>query len=314
MATSITTWQITSNTARTIDDGRRRSVTVTSFAGRVNVMAGAPGTTAVHLEVADVRGPAVRIEDSGTAITVEHLRAGGDVMSTVREWFASRGDVSAALTLTVPPGTRVAVRTVKAPVVMSGLTGTVYVKAGAGSVTLSGLSGAVDAVTGNAAVLAERLSGDLKLKSAGGDLTVSDSAPASVRTNTVSGVTTLDLTGPSLVTAGSISGDITLRAPEGQGFDVTAQSGSGHVVVDGDTLSGGSDGKRGGHSHEGDRALAAKMKSSSGNVVMLRETPGTAGAGPVIVGDERPRSTVQDDLPPHPPGTTPDADDEGGPA
>lgn len=301
------TWQITSNTVRTIDDGRRRTLTVNSFGGKVTVLPASPGTTAVHVEIADVRGPAVRVSDSGSAITVEHLRAEGDLMATVREWFGARGDISADLTLTVPPGTRVSVRTIKAPVTVSGLTGTVHVKAGSGAVKLSGLSGDVDAVSGNAPVLAERLSGDLKLKSATGHLALNDSAPATVRTNTMSGVTTLDLTGPSLVTANSVTGDITLFAPEGQGYDVTAQSGTGHVVVDGTTLTGGDDGSRGGHRSEGNRALAVKAKSASGNIVVSREnrTGPAAGAGPVIVGDDRPRSTVQDDLPGHRAGETP---------
>lgn len=286
-------WTTTSNTTRTIDDGRPRgNITVSLVGGRVNVVAGPPGSTAIDLDITDVRGQAVSITDDGATLRVEQYKApGGDIVQSVKAWFTTRTPITANITLTVPPATPVLVRALSAPVVVSGLTGTVGVNTATGPVTLESLSGTADVKSGSGDVSASGITGHLKAKTVAGRLTLIDSAPKSVRGNSVTGTTMLDLRSGALVTMNSVSGDITLRAPSGQGYDITAQSASGHVVADGTTLTGGDDGSRGGHRHEGDRSLAVKARSVSGNIVLVRGE----GAGPVIgaaEGTDRP--DVQD--------------------
>lgn len=275
-------WTTTSNTTRSIDDGRARTnLTINIIGGRVNVVAGAPGSTAVQLDVSDVRGQAISVSDDGSAVRIEQYKApGGDVVQSVKAWFTTRTPMTSNVTVTVPPATQILVRTLSAPVVVSGLTGTVAVNTATGPVTLSSLSGTIDVKTGSGDITADSITGDVKAKTVAGRLTVIDSTPKSLRGNSVTGATMLDLRGRALVTANSVSGDITLRAPAGQGYDITAQSASGHVVADGTTLTGGEDGARGGHRHEGDRSLAVKARSASGNIVLVR---GDA-TGPVLDG------------------------------
>lgn len=274
-------WTTTSNTTRTIDDGQARSVTVNIVGGRINVVAGTPGSTAVELQISDVRGQAVSVGDDGGALRIEQYKApGGDLVQSVKAWFTTRAPITSNITLTVPPATQVLVRTLSAPVVVSGLTGRVGINTATGPVTLSSLPGTVDVKTASGDVTASGFTGELKAKTVSGRLTVIDSTPKSVRGNSVTGATMLDLRSGTLVTANSVSGDITLRAPSGQGYDITAQSASGHVVADGMTLTGGEDGSRGGHRHEGDRSLAVKARSVSGNIVLVRGD----SAGPVLTG------------------------------
>lgn len=304
-------WTTTSNTTRTIDDGKQRaSLTVSLVGGRVNVVAGPPGSTALNIDISDVRGQAVSVSDDAGTVRIEQYRApGGDLVQSVKAWFTTRTPITSNITLTVPPGLQVLVRTLSAPVVVSGLTASVGVNTATGPITLSSLSGAIDIKSGSGDVTASGITGDLKAKAVAGRLTVIDSSPRSVRGNSVTGATVLDLRGGSLVTANSVSGDITLRAPSGQGYDLTAQSASGHVVADGQTLSGGDEGSRGGHRHEGDRSLAIKARSVSGNIVLVRGE----GAGPLLTGlndtDDTPTVTsgdVQDSLTGEVPGDVQD--------
>lgn len=300
-------WHITSNTTRSIDDGRRRDVVVNAAGGAVNVLAAMPGTTEVRVEISEVAGPAVTVTDSGSEVTVEHIRTAERLTDSVKNFFGARGSLSARITLTVPPGTSVNVRSLQAAVVVSDLSGRVRVKGGAGAVTLSGLGGDTDVVTAAAPVQAERISGDLKIKTVAGAITVTSSAPATLRLNTVSGSTTLDLDGPSLVTHNSVSGDFTLRAPLEQGYDINAASVSGHVIIDGENLNsaapddakaGGKKG-RGGHRSKGDRSLAVKVYTVSGHIVATSETPAARGPemGQVLIGDDRAPSGIQDRVP-----------------
>ena len=63
-----------------------------------------------------------------------------------------------------------------------------------------------------------------------------------VQANTVSGELALDVTsGSSSIDATSVSGDVTVRLPQGEGVHVTANAVSGRLVVD------GADHSRGGH-------------------------------------------------------------------
>jgi tripartite-type tricarboxylate transporter receptor subunit TctC len=65
-----------------------------------------------------------------------------------------------------------------------------------------------------------------------------------------------------------------VRIPPGGGFDVTARTASGQVVIDGRKVTIPGSNRPGGQMSDGDKALGVKAHSVSGNVVVLRARPG----------------------------------------
>ena len=283
----LTSWSITSNTERTIDDGQPREVTVRCVAGRVRITAGPEGSTAITVSTSDVRGPAVQVSDDGLNVRVEQFRGSDNgILGSLKGLLTGGTPISSTLTLTVPPATRVSVRTVSAPVQVHGTRATTSVDTATGAVTFAGIGAAAIVKTGGGDVTAEDVTGDLKATTVTGRITASGSTPVTIRTSTVSGATTLNVTGATLITARSVSADISVRTLPGQGYDVTAQSASGHIVIDGETLTGGDEGSRSGRKHDGARSLAMKARTMSGNIMLTRAGTtgpvlGTPGMGPV---------------------------------
>jgi hypothetical protein len=92
-----------------------------------------------------------------------------------------------------------------------------------------------------------------------------------VSATTVSGELALDVTtGPSSIDASSVSGDVTVRLPEGEGVHVTASAVSGRLVVDGVDHSRG---RLPGHKLDvttGDGRSRLSAGTVSGHVTVLR--------------------------------------------
>ena len=279
------TWEIAGASSEVVGGAGEpvRSVALTLVAGRVDVVA-QPGTDSARYEVHDVTGlPLVASWDDGQLRLEHHKELQGHLLDVVKGFLTSTRPLSATITLTVPAGARVTVNTVNASVFVAGVEGDVSINTVSGATSLSRLAGRVDVKTVSSGIEASGLRGELKSKTVSGRLTVDDSPLRSAKIATVSGAVLLDLSGAScLVTANGVSGDVTVRLPSGSGFDVTGASTSGHVVVDGHTLSGGSTGEKGGHRSEGDRTFAIKARTVSGNVVVLRDTP--LGAWPEAPG------------------------------
>lgn len=246
------------------------SIYVVLFGGRVDVVPQS-GRGDVRLDVHEVFGRPLAVSLDDGALRVEHHKEpGSPLLGMVKGLFATGGKASARLTLTVPADAKVTINTVSAEALIGGVEGDVTVNTVSGAVSLSRLSGRVDVNTVNSSIDAAGLSGELRSKSVSGRLTVDESALRLAKLGTVSGPLILDLVGSSsVVTATTISGDITIRIPAGSGYDVSAGSQSGHVIVDGHTLSRGTE--KGGHRSAGDRSLAIKARAVSGNVVVLRD-------------------------------------------
>lgn len=282
--------------------GPVHTVTVGLVSGRLDVVA-QPGRASVRCDVQDVQGRPLSVSSTGGALRIEHHKdSNGQLFDMVKSFLATGRSSKVRLTLTVPAGTKVSVNTVAADVLVGGVDGEVSINTVSGSVSLSRLGGRVDVKTVSGAVDASGLRGELKSKSVSGRVTVDGSALRSAKLGTVSGPVLLDLAGNAgLITASGMSGDITVRIPAGSGYDVTAGSQSGHVVVDGETLSGGSGSDKGGHRAEGDRAFAMKLRSVSGNVVVLcdGDERDEQAASPFVVAGEG-SGDVQDVRPAHP--------------
>ncbi|WP_168583436.1 DUF4097 family beta strand repeat-containing protein [Gephyromycinifex aptenodytis] len=292
-----------------------RSVSVALPAGSLDVVTHADPNSAI-LEVDEVGGAPITVSFEQGVLKIEQYKdANGQVWgplkgilgATVGAAFGGgQAGVTSRVTLTLPRAAKLSVKTVTADVLVGGLDGSVSAYGVSGSLTLDRLAGSLDVNLVSGDLEAASCSGELKAKTVSGRITVQDSPLRSIKLNSVSGAAIIDLSsGRCLITANAVSGDLTIRMPAAAGYDATVTSTSGHVVIDGQTLHS-EDGKRGGHTHEGDRSVAIKARTVSGNVVVLREDPPpSAGPGPVVAQPHPDIDDVQDVRP-----QTPDSDEE----
>lgn len=267
------TWSIDSPTSREVGGPQEpvTHVTVTVVGGRVDVV-GRPEPGPVHLEVHDVAGPPLTGTLSAGRFRLDgHKDSQGQVFGVLKDLVLGGRAPTARITLTVPRGTRVSVTSAGADVLVAGVAADVSVTTVSGLVRLLEVDGRADVKTVSGEIESHSPNGELRAKTVSGDITVGGGNPRAVRISSMSGATVIDLHhSPALITTNSVSGDVTVRLPHGRGYDVTASSSSGHVVVDGQTLSSGPNAEKGGHRSEGDRGIAVKSRTMSGNVVVLR--------------------------------------------
>ncbi|MEO7069350.1 MAG: DUF4097 family beta strand repeat-containing protein [Nostocoides sp.] len=265
---------------------------VTLIAGHVDVVTHDDSPTA-RLEVTEVTGQPLEVSWDGSQLRISHSPIPGGLSSIgnlselfgsgsasflagLKEKFAGLDRNSARLSVSVPVGARVDVKTVSATALVSGVSASVAVKTVSGSLTVDDIVGPTAITTVSGDVEASRLDGVAAIKSVSGAVTVSSSALPSADVKTVSGDITLDLTNAaSAISATSVSGDLTVRAPYA-GFDVTASSVSGAVVAGGRRLGGGSRPAAKGHLREGDGGLKITAKTVSGAVTLLHCGPGAS--------------------------------------
>lgn len=279
-----------------------RAVSLIVPSGSVDIVAHPDPYTAV-LEVHEVSGAPLAVSFEGGTLKVEQYKdSSGQVWGALKGFlggaFGAQGPgLTGRITLSVPREAKVSLKTVTADALVGGAAGDVSAHSVSGTLTLDHLAGVVDVNAVSGDVEAAGCSGELKAKTVSGRITVQDAVLRSVKLNSVSGAAVVDLrTGPCLITANTVSGDLTVRMPAATGYDATVSSTSGHVVVDGQTLHS-EDGKRGGHRYEGDRSVALKARTVSGNVVVLRDggSPGGGGTAGPVVGQAHPGSEdVQD--------------------
>src|SRR6476659_3463484 len=224
--------------------------------GHVDIVTHDDSSTA-RLEVHEVVGRPLQVTWTGSTLRVSHIKEDADnLFESLKQSFASFGNqrLRARVSLSVPAAADVSVSTVSADALVNGV---------------------------RAEVRANTVSVALTLDDIDGD----------VKTNTVSGDIALDLTsGAAQISSNSVSGDVTVRIPAGGGFDVTAHTASGQVVIDGRRVTMPGSKRPGGQLSEGDRALAIKANAVSGNVVVLR----AAGGTPQDTPQDSPRDTPQD--------------------
>ncbi|MFF9977280.1 DUF4097 family beta strand repeat-containing protein [Streptomyces erythrochromogenes] len=216
--------------------------------GTVNVVAAEEGPA--RLEVTEVDGPPLYVVQEGGTLTVSYEDVPWNGSQGLKQWFEDKpwkawsGSSSsgrkvwerrAAVTLTVPAGTRVHVATVDAAAFVSGISAETDVKGVSGDATLVGLSGRVKAHTVSGSVEAQSVTGDLGFHSVSGGLTVVDGAGVSVRADSVSGDMLIDLDpGPDAerpvdIALNSVSGQVAIRLPHPADARVEANTATGGV-------------------------------------------------------------------------------------
>ena len=267
-----------------------RALDVALIGGHLDVVTHDDSPTA-RLEVTEVSGKHLEVAWDGSRLQISHSPIAGGLaalgnlselfgsgsaafLAGLKEQFTGLDRNVARLSVSVPVGTRVDVKTVSATALVSGVSADVAVKTVSGALTVDDVVGHTSITTVSGEVEARRLDGITALKSVSGAVTVSGSALPSADVRTVSGDITLDLTnGAAAINATSVSGDLTVRAPYA-GFDVTASSVSGPVVAGGQRLGDGSRPAAKGHLREGDGALKITAKTVSGAVTLLHSGPG----------------------------------------
>ena len=242
-------------------------------AGRVDIVTHDDSPTA-RLEVHEIDGQPLLVVWNGSTLQVSHVKdKNGNLWESVKAFGQDKGKRSARISVSVPATTEISANTVSADTLINGVRARVKANTVTGAITLDDITGNVDANTVSGDIECHALSGDFKGNTVSGELTVQASRLNQINLNTVSADVTLDLTdGKAQIQSFSVSGDITVRIPRGGGYDVTARTAAGQVVIDGQSMHGNAQHQRGGMLSEGDKALVVKATSVSGNVVVLRKT------------------------------------------
>jgi hypothetical protein len=241
--------------------------------GRVDIVTHDDSPTA-RLEVHEVSGPPLTVSWDGWSLKISHVKEkDASLWDNMKSLGLDKGRRNARISISVPATTDINASTVSAEALINGARAKVKTNTVTGSLTLDDIVGDVDANTVSGDIECHGLEGDFKGNSVSGALTVQASRLRQIRLNTVSGDITLDLMdGEAQIQSNSVSGDVTVRIPRGGGYDVTARTATGHIVIDGQSMDGNAPHQHGGRLMEGDKALVIKANSVSGNVVVLRTT------------------------------------------
>jgi len=245
-----------------------RSLRVQIVGGRIDVVThDEPGA---RLEVHSVQGRPLEVSLVDGELRVGYAFTLGGWEGFLEKFRNFRDKDRADISVAVPRDLPTKVGTVSAEGLLAGLHAKASVSTVSGSLVVDGTRGALGANTVSGEVVVRDHTGDLTLNSVSGELAASG-ALTRVHATTVSGELALDVTtGSSSIDATSVSGDVTVRLPEGEGVHVTANAVSGRLVVDGADHSSGN---LPGHRVDvttGDGRSRVSASTVSGHVTLLR--------------------------------------------
>jgi len=247
------------------------SVRVQLVAGRVDVVVhDDPAQTGARIEVHSVDGRPLEV-----ALSDGELRVGYSFTLAGWEGFLEkfrnfRDKDAADVHIAVPRSIGVKLGTVSAGGLLAGVEHDASVSTVSGSIVTDSTRGALSANAVSGEIVVRDHTGDLRLHTVSGDLTASGEL-SRVHVNTVSGAIALDVsTATSSINAQTVSGDVTVRLPEGRGLNVEARSVTGRVVVDGHDHKGTNPGQTKLDQRTGDGACFVSTTSVSGHLTVLR--------------------------------------------
>jgi hypothetical protein len=259
-----------------IDVDEVRSLRVQLVGGRVDVVAHDEPGARVEVHSVSGRPLEVALVDGELRVGYQFTLGGWDGFLEKFRNFRDkdRVDVSIAVLGTLP----VKVGTVSAEGLVAGIRAPASVSTVSGSLVVDGTRGTLSANSVSGEVVVRNHAGDLSMHTVSGELAASG-ALARVSANSVSGELALDLTsGSASVDASTVSGDVTVRLPEGEGVHVTANAVSGRLVVDGEDHSASIPGRRL-DLRTGDARSRVSASTVSGNVTVLRGAHRVPAAG-----------------------------------
>lgn len=249
---------------------------------RIAIVAGDVAVTAAegpaHLEVRRLGGSALEVSDEKGILRVTHRDSSIPILRWIIDGLSSGAKPEASVVLSVPPQATLDVKSVSAPVVVSGLRARTAVKTVSGDVTLDDITREVDVNTVSGDVEARRIAADVRAKTVSGSVSVVDGSLPWLDAKTVSGDVTLDLEfhQGGVYDATTVSGTVSFRTNDDPSLLVDARSVSGRLVSDFGLEWEDAPGRRRLHERLGDGGARLHVKSVSGDLRLLRRREAAA--------------------------------------
>ncbi len=215
---------------QTIDVDNVSDLTASIVGGRVDILVHDEPVTRV--EISEVSGQPIEVSQYGGKLDLKHHPAQGRGPGRfgIKGLVIGSSEEYAVISIAVPEGTAVALRTVNGDGLVCG-TDRTSLDTVKGSVMADDTSGHLNVNTVSGEVIVRHHTGTLAAKSVSGEVTASGFLE-SVRTNSVSGDVNLDLLGtPKDLVAKCVSGDLTVRLSGEVGIGLTAATTSGTTTV-----------------------------------------------------------------------------------
>jgi hypothetical protein len=200
------------------------ALNVRLIAGSVAVLASDDRPSMV---VTELKGRPLQVTQEGGELTISYESLSWEGLLG----FLKPRNASVAVTITVPADCPIQLGVLSASAIVSGLRSGAAVKGMSGDVTLDGVAGNVEAETMSGEIAARDIDGEIRFQSMSGGLVLADGWLDRLEANTMSGQIAADvrLRAGGEVHVGTMSGDVTLRLPEGSDAEVRLQSTSGAV-------------------------------------------------------------------------------------
>ncbi len=251
-----------------------RALRVGLVGGRVDVVAHEdPHERGARLEVHEVDGRPLEVTLTDGELRVGYSFTLGGWEGFVEKFRNFQDKDRADVHVAVPRDVLAKVGTVSADGLVAGLRQDASVSTVSGSVVVDDLRGRLTTHSVSGEVVVRALDGDLRFNTVSGELSASGDLTLA-QGNSVSGDVSLDVgAGTSSITVTTVSGDLTVRVPEGAGLRVRAQSVSGRLVVDGHEHKGSGPGQRSVDVGQGDGGAFVSATTVTGHVTILRAAP-----------------------------------------
>ena len=198
---------------------------------KVRLMAGSVAVLASDerpsVAVTDLKGRPLQVTQEGGELTISYESLSWEGLLGFLKPCHDR----AAVTITVPADCPIQLGVLSASAIVSGLRSGAAVKGMSGEVTLDGVAGNVEAETMSGEIAARDIDGEVRFTSMSGGLVLADGWLDRLEANTMSGQVAADVTlrAGGDVHVSTMSGDVTLRLPEGSDAQVRLRSTSGAV-------------------------------------------------------------------------------------
>lgn len=259
-------WRVADTLETDVEDVQHVSVRV--VAGEVTVTAGAQP----RIEVRRESGAEVHVDVRDGVLRIAQPDPDLSPLDRFIKLLTEGRRHRCTVAVTAPPGAKVDVSCVSAPVVVSGFEGGTRIKTVSGDVTLSKLGTEVDVKTVSGDIQAKNIAAELKLKSVSGDAAVVDGSCRWVDAKAVSGDVLLDL---DLDPSGSydvqtVSGDVSLRTTSEPNLSIDVKTVSGTFISDFGPVTSEGGGRRNVHHVIGNGGARLWVKTVSGDLRLVR--------------------------------------------
>lgn len=258
-------WVVTGPQIIEVDDVR--ALRAALVAGRVDVVGrDEPGA---RIEVHRVSGRPVEVSLVDGELRVGYAFTLGGWEGWIDRFRTWRTSDAADVHIAVHRDVAARLGTVTAEGFIAGVTRGAQVSTVSGALVADGITGLLVAKSVSGDVVLRGHTGDLRATAVSGSVTASGTF-TQASANTVSGAVTLDVARAISASVQTVSGDVTVRLPEGAGVTVAGRSVSGRVVVDGEAHAGEGHVTGSVTVVRGDGACRLQVKTVSGHLTVLR--------------------------------------------